>query len=307
MTVSNPIQPTSVWTPGYSCVVCILLATASVPVLFWSADVWLDGILGGIAAAMCSIPICIVLAMLTIRQPAWNEAVVQKPGAEFALLLMGLVYGGVLYGAKGTEEWLLVCGILLPPMIWSAAWGASGWSRACQLTVPITFIWFVLPWEHFLRQSIDGPLQAWTADIALRVLQLIGHHLHYWNEHTIYTQDYYVIVNETCSGMNLLVTLTMYMLVFGWFAQPVVKDRLLLMLLVFPLTMLANGLRVAVIYLLGYHGGNELADGFWHTGSAYVIFLPVFWFIYVVNNALIRRQQMGAAMKEPPRPPTPAS
>ena len=140
-----------------------------------------------------------------------------------------------------------------------------------------------------MRDTLDKPLQAWTADIALQGLRVAGYPLRYWNEHTIYTDEYYVIVNETCSGMNLLVTLTLYILVYTWALRTRISDRIKLLFLVIPLALLANGARVAVIYLLGHYGGVELADGFWHTGSAYVLFIPVFWFLYVVNEALSKR------------------
>ncbi len=290
MNTSKTHRETPLWSTGEVYLLCALVSLACLPVVFWSARLWTDGILGGVASAILSPPICLALWILTVRQPRWQTDISHRKNADLTLLTLSLVYGVTLFLARTDSDWLLLSGIILVPMIWVTAWGAVGWGRAIQLTLPLTFLFFALPWEHFLRDLIDAPLQAWTADIALQFLEVIGYHLHYWNDHTIYTKKYYVIVNETCSGMNLLVTLTMYILIFGWLAQPVLKNRLLLLLLVFPLAMLANGLRVATIYLLGHYGGNELADGFWHTGSAYVLFLPVFWFVYVVNNALLRRE-----------------
>ncbi len=186
---------------------------------------------------------------------------------------------------------LISCGLVLPFLAWCWLWGTLGWYRASALTLPVSLTFFALPWEHFLRETLDKPLQSWTADIALQMLRLIGYPLRYWNDHTIYTEKYYVIVNETCSGMNLLVTLTLYVLVYSWVVKAELWDRAKLLFLVMPLALLANGARVAVIYLLGHYGGVELADGFWHTGSAYVLFIPVFWFIYIVNEALSERRR----------------
>ena len=68
------------------------------------------------------------------------------------------------------------------------------------------------------------------------------------------------------------------------------SGRWLLLFCVFPLALVANGLRVSTIFLLGHYGGNEWADGFWHTGSAYVIFLPIFWALHLINSTFNRRQ-----------------
>ena len=65
----------------------------------------------------------------------------------------------------------------------------------------------------------------------------------------------------TCSGMNLLVTLFMYALIFGWIARHDLRQRLLLCLSVVPLALFSNGLRVAAIYLLGLYGGTKAATG----------------------------------------------
>ena len=123
----------------------------------------------------------------------------------------------------------------------------------------------------------------------MAILKMAQYEVWYHNAYTIDSSRYYVIVNETCSGVNLVMTLLMYTLVFGWFAQPRRLGRFILICAVFPIAMVANGLRVTTIFLLGHYGGIESADGFWHTGSAYILFIPVFWFLYVLNGILLKR------------------
>jgi exosortase len=277
------------WSPAYAALLAGCGGLACLPVFFWAAEIWMGGLLGGAAAGILTLPICMVLSSFAVSRPAWKRDTLDRPGADWALAGVAVwLLGGLLWA--GTEwDALIVAGVALPPAAWVWSWGLLGWSRAKALTLPILFAWFALPWEHFLRRSLDTPLQSWTADISFQLLSVAGYPMRYWKDYTIWSDAYYVIVNETCSGMNMLVTLSMYTLIFGWIAQPSFRNRLLLLTLVVPLAMLANGVRVAVIYLLGHYGGREWADGFWHTGSAYVIFLPVFWFLYVINGALTRR------------------
>lgn len=288
------------------------LALLALPIPFWAAERWLGGMLGGAAAGLLTVPICLVLAWLATRHPAWRRlsALPDRPGATAALAALVAAQIGVLALAApwGGDRWdaLLLGGILAITGVWVWLWGALGFGRARGLVFPVAFAGFALPWEHFLRGAIDTPLQAWTADIALRGLRLAGYPMRYWNSYTIYSPDYFIIVNETCSGMNMLVTLGMYILIFEWLVQPRMRNRLLVLALGFPLAMLANGARVAVIYLLGHYGGVPAAEGFWHTGSAYVIFVPVFWFIYVVDRALTRRDRRAraaASSKSAPQSP----
>lgn len=284
------------------------LAVAVIPVMLWTVSVWLGGVLGGGAAALLTPPICMVLVWLATRRPQWAAAVASpdRAGASWAMAAVGVALCGALWWAGWGWDRLLLAGVLAPVALWVWMWGALGFGVAKGLGFPAGFLVFTLPWEHFLRGSLDAPLQAWTAAIAHRGLNWAGYDLSLWMSDTrvgyldtIYSSEYFVIVNETCSGMNMLMTLSMYTLIYGWLVQPRVRNRLVLLALVFPLAMLANGARVATIYLLGHYGGVPAAEGFWHTGSAYVIFLPVFWVIYVVDRWLSRRDRRRASAAPP--------
>lgn len=280
---------TTRWTPRQAVLSALLLFIAALPVVFWIIEVWLGGLLGGGAAGLLAVPICCVLVWLASRRPAWTAPVPERRGATALLAGALVIYATGLVLALDDWDALLLSGAALPVLCWAWIWGSQGFGRARALLFPIGFTWFALPFEHFLRRSIDIPLQIWSADIAAMLLRVAGYPIRMWNEFTLYTHEFYVIVNETCSGMNMIITLSMYALIFGWATQPSQRNRVWLLLLVFPTAMLANGVRIGVIYLMGHHGDQALAMGPWHTRSAYLIFLPVFWFIYVVNNALTRR------------------
>jgi exosortase len=281
--------PTVRWTALSATAAAILIAIAALPVVFWIIEVWLGGVLGGGAAGLLTIPICCVLVWLASRRPAWQTETPDRPGAAALMCIAVIGYGVGLVLSLSNWDALMLCGALLPVMVWSWIWGVLGIGKAKALAFPVGFSLFALPYEHFLRRSIDIPLQIWSADISAFLLRLADYPIKMWNAFTIYTDEFYVIVNETCSGMNMIITLSMYTLIFGWATQPSFRNRIYLILLIFPTAMLANGVRISVIYLMGHHGDQALAMGPWHTRSAYLIFLPVFWFIYVVNNALTRR------------------
>ena len=86
-------------------------------------------------------------------------------------------------------------------------------------------------------------------------LKTLNYDVWKYDAYTIDSKPYYVIVNETCSGINMMVALLVYILVFGWLAQSKWQTRVAMVTLVFPLAMLVNSLRVTCIYLLGYYGG----------------------------------------------------
>ncbi|MEE2786122.1 MAG: exosortase/archaeosortase family protein [Myxococcota bacterium] len=273
--------------------VCLGFVAVS-PVFKWAYEVWFGGLLGGGAAAILAMPIAFVLGVIVIRNHPGSTDEPSTNGPTLALMAVGMGLILALQLALAEKNGLLLVGCLIPALVYIGVWGRFGWSVARPLALPIGFLLFALPWEEFLRGNAEVQLQSWTTDVAMNLLQLAGYDVWYYNEYTLDSQRYYVIVNETCSGVNLTVTLLMYTLVYGWLVQPRLSGRALLLVCVFPLALFANGLRVSTIFLLGHYGGNAWADGFWHTGSAYVIFLPVFWALHLINSSVNR---WGASRK----------
>ncbi|MFZ4735108.1 MAG: exosortase/archaeosortase family protein [Bradymonadia bacterium] len=269
-----------------------LWLAAALPVAVWSTDVWISGLLGGATTAFMMPVLVVGLVWLTARGvPAALARVEVDVAAQhpIALAALGLglhLTGGVLAGAH--RDALMLSGIGLPLLLYAGLSYAAGPATASRYRFALGCLYFALPWEHFLA-DFDASLQRWSAVIAYETLHLAGYPVTWWDEITIVDPDYWVVVNETCSGMNMLLTLGIYTLVYGWVTQRVFVHRLVLLLLVPGLALLANGLRVAVILLLGKYGGDALAQGFWHTGSAYLLFVPVFWALYAAGRLLAAR------------------
>ena len=283
------------WPSSFAAASAVLAVVAAIPVVQWIADVWSTSALGGAPAAFVTLPICGLLAWLAPRRPEWVDARDEISGATWGLVAVSCSWLGALVWGEQRHEALMLAAICGPPwgLVW--LWGTFGARRAAGLSLPILFAWFALPWELFLR-DLDEPLQAWSAQIARGVLNVSGYGLELWHETTIYSPGgFYITVDETCSGMNMLVTLSMFALVFGWLTQRVVLNRLILLIAVLPLALVANGARVAIIWLLGHHGDEALAMGPWHTGTAYIVFMPLFAAIYGLGEWLKRWS--------PPTPP----
>ena len=204
--------------------------------------------------------------------------------------LMGLSFHGPYFGvvAFAWPIWLLV--------LLECTFGSSLRKR---LNFPVLFLWFALPMEPLFFDLVDTPLQEWTASIAVFLLNSCGFAVKFWNAHTFYSDAFYIIVDETCSGMNLLVTLSMYALVFGWATQQRNAHRCYLVLSVLPLALISNGVRVGVIYLLGLYGGEELAKGGWHELSGVLAFAPTLLVIYALGVFLRRKSSENASDSSP--------
>lgn len=272
------------------------LVVAALPVLHFCVRIWLDGTLGGAGAGLLALPLSGLLAVIAARRAQRPSS---PPAALGDAVLLGgatLYLVGVAMTALDRNAWHLA-GLGLPAMAYGVLSRARGPQVAGRYLFPLAFTLFALPWERFLRE-LDAPLQIISARLGVFLLGLFGFELRWWNEYTFWDDSYYLIINETCSGMNMLMTLTMYGLVFGWVTLTSLPQRAALLLAVAPLALAANGVRVAVIWFMGHVGGDALAMGFWHTGSAYLIFLPVFWLLAVWAR-LLRRRLPAPALEMP--------
>ena len=269
-------------------VVLVCIAVAFMPVIQWSWTIWNGSILGGIATALLAGPMGLIIGGVSARKIEHLDNNPSTAGGGICGVLMVVATVTLWFnGAHGAS--MLVVGTLYICAVWSWFLWRWGPQKAKSMLLPTGCLLLILPWEAFLKAGLQPRLQAWTADLATLLLRTLNYDVWKYDAYTIDSKPYYVIVNETCSGINMMVALLVYILVFGWLAQSKWQTRVAMVALVFPLAMLVNSLRVTCIYLLGYYGGVEWADGFWHTGSAYLLFIPIFFLIFVLSRALDRR------------------
>ena len=161
---------------------------------------------------------------------------------------------------------------------WRAVALCRGEGVAGRALTPSVIALLALPWESPLR-ALNLPLQRLGAGAAQHLLALAAHldprlAARMWDDYTLYTPDFYLIINETCAGVNLLLSSALYAAGFTWVVGGSGRAALCLVALSLPLSLAANAARIALIFALGAYGGVELAMGPWHEGSAYLTQAP---------------------------------
>jgi exosortase/archaeosortase family protein len=152
------------------------------------------------------------------------------------------------------------------------------------LSYPLGLLLLSLPWEICL-QNYSEVLQALGSDLAVYLLDILswGAQLNigieYWNHYTFYSDQFYLLINQSCSGINLLTSMILYAWIYSWFMQFTPFKAIKVSLYMIPVCVLCNALRIAIIFLLGHYGGEQLAMGMWHEGTGYIcqLFLLILW------------------------------
>jgi exosortase len=112
-------------------------------------------------------------------------------------------------------------------------------------------------------------------------------------------------VVEACSGIRSLMTLATLAVVFAYFSHPrdtgnsgggILKSlksygfwrALILVLSAVPIAILTNAGRVSGTGILAHYYGTEIADGFFHSFSGWVIYIVAFVLLFAVGWVLDR-------------------
>jgi exosortase len=90
---------------------------------------------------------------------------------------------------------------------------------------------------------------------------------------------------EACSGIRSLLSLTFLSLVYGYFFESKMWMRVLLFIATIPIAIVANASRVTLTGVLTEYK-PELAEGFFHTASGWVIFMVALAILILLHQIL---------------------
>jgi exosortase len=203
------------------------------------------------------------------REPSsWGLAVVI---GSMAVLLAGIL---------GSELFLTRVSIL--GTIAGAVLFLYGRAHLKILLLPIAFLLLMIPIPAIIFNQITFPLQLLASrfgEMALTAFQIPvlreGNVIHLANTS--------LEVAEACSGIRSLISLLTLGIVYGYFTDPRIWVRVVLIMGTIPIAIAANGIRVAGTGIAAHFYGPKAAEGFFHSFSGWIIFVAAFimmFFLY---------------------------
>ncbi|MER3496172.1 MAG: hypothetical protein C4320_04840 [Armatimonadota bacterium] len=184
------------------------------------------------------------------------------PAVLFLPLLM------VAYAGKS----LAILSVLFVVYTLLAIWFIAGKRWATALAPAVFFLLFALPaWNSFI-DAATNPLQLASSKVAFQILQGMGFHpLQFDNQPTlIFLNSYQFEVAVACSGMKLLLAVSCFTALFLLVGRLPAVGNLMMIILVLPLCLIMNGLRIAMIGMVGEYQGASAAAQF-HDWSGYIM------------------------------------
>ena len=199
-----------------------------------------------------------------------------------ALIVLGAVQ--LLIGTLGAEFFLTRSALLesLAGIILLVA----GWEVVKALAFPLFLLVFMIPIPNVIYNQITLPLQMFASQVAATSLELMGYPvLRDGNIIELASQKLSVV--EACSGIRSLLSLSFLSLVYAWFFDEKTWMRWVLLVLTVPIAIIANAGRVTLTGVLS-EIDPELAHGFIHTASGWIIFMIALVMLVTAHQVIDR-------------------
>lgn len=136
---------------------------------------------------------------------------------------------------------------------------------------PVGFLLFLVPFPTFLLHGVETALQHASASMSSWIFQIIGTPV-YLQGTLMQLPGFTMEVAPECSGIRSSIVLLITSVVAGKLFLRSGWNRILLVLLVAPVSILRNGVRIAVIGELCVNIGPHMIDSFIHSRGGPIFF-----------------------------------
>lgn len=207
------------------------------------------------------------------------------PGSlTVACIVMLVAIGTYAFGRAYDFLIVEVAGMMLALL--AAAYSYVGASVIKMLWFPIFYLGFVLPIPGWILDYVTQPLKELVSYIVTNTLAALGYPIARVGV-TLYVAQYQLLVEDACAGLNSMVSLVSIGLFYVYILHNSSwKYSALLLVLVIPIAIVANCIRVAALVLITYYFGDAAAQGFLHGFAGMVTFTSALLLIFLVDTLL---------------------
>jgi exosortase len=172
--------------------------------------------------------------------------------------------------------------MLLAGFVWTY-WGIT---RFRTLFFPLILLATMVPLPVIVYNAAAAPLQLFASDVATNTAQALGISV-YRDGNIIQLANLSLGVEEACSGLNSLSTLIVGSILLGFLRLTRPATRIALFALSIPLAIGVNVVRVTGTAVIADHY-REIAEGFYHAFSGWLVFVLGFGAQYLLALGLAR-------------------
>ena len=209
----------------------------------------------------------------------------------------------IVAGELGSVETLTYLGL------WAAIVGLMGLlygGRVRRLIFPIIVLIFIIPLPPYINRILTFHLKMYSSSLSVMLLRLFN---------VSVVQDGNIIdlgisklqVADACSGLRYFMPMLLMSLMIGHLTVKKIWQKCVLILLVVPMSVVINGIRIFVAGILTVNGHEEMATNFFHDFSGWLGFM-ILAGLLVLFASLLKKTDRRVTYKKvvydviPPRP-----
>jgi exosortase B len=178
-----------------------------------------------------------------------------------------------------------------------------GWKALKLMWFPLLYLLFVFPPPETLVTAVTNPLKVALSQGAVAMLYKFGYPIAAEGV-TIQVGQYQLLVADACAGLNSLISLSAIGLFYIYLRHHAhVRYALIMFVLILPVAVFANLVRILILVLLTYHAGEAAAQGFLHDFAGMTMFLTALITIFAIDNLLGRLWPGLKGKGDPGMPP----
>lgn len=212
----------------------------------------------------------------------WGLAVI---GCSLALLVVGQL----------AHEFYLRR-LSLIPVLWGLVLLAWGWSVARRLWFAFAYLILMVPLPYMLYDAVAFPLRLIAAQIAAWGVRLFGVPA-FVEGNVIHLPNVVLNVVDACSGIRSLISLLAVGVILAYLLLPNRWIKVVVVLLVLPVAVVTNALRVTVAGLAAEWIGPETMQGVMHDFVGWVVFMVGFAVLLAITLGLRKLMSAGRDQK----------
>ncbi len=199
-----------------------------------------------------------------------------KPALWAICLLIPLLW--IAYAAR-LAEMRSIMSVAFVATILIGVLFTLGWKWAIGVMAPVLYLLFALPvWSGFVN-NYTNPLQMLSTKVAFHILKLFGSPHLASNKTDIMIGNFWLNVGVPCSGLKLVLAITAFTCFFVMIGGLRWWGNFLMFAGIIPLCLFINGLRIALIGVVGNQYGDDAGMKF-HDYSGYLTLIVCFFILF---------------------------
>ncbi len=154
----------------------------------------------------------------------------------------------------------------------SLFWFDLGWNKLKIVIFPVLFSLTMFPLPNFINTYLTIKLKLISSQLGVAMLHMMG--MTAYREGNMIDLGFTKLqVVDACSGIRFLVPLLIISVLVAYYYKSALWKRLFLVVSAIPISVITNGLRIALVGFLYQFFGAAVAEGFFHDFSGWFIFM----------------------------------